>query len=121
MYRLEADGLAPSLNAFYAGMHWSKRKRIVDEWHTIFWASMVESKLPKPLKTPITVSVTQFCKRLRDVDNAVISAKFCLDTLKEHGYIPDDSPQYVERVILECKKGKENKTIIVIQLYGSPK
>lgn len=86
-----------------------------DEWHGLFWAAMVDSKLPKTIKTPITLSVTQFCKRLRDVDNAVISAKFCLDTLKEHGYIPDDSPEYVSQVILECKKGKENKTVILIQ------
>jgi Holliday junction resolvase RusA-like endonuclease len=115
MYRLEVEGIPPSLNKFYSGMHWRVMQRHRDEWHTLFWISFKKAKLPKPLTTPITVSVTQYCKRLRDVDNAVISAKFCLDTLREHGYIPDDTPEYVNKVILECQKAKVDKTVILIQ------
>lgn len=79
------------------------------------WAAFLESRIPKPLRTPITVSVTQFCKRIRDVDNAVIGAKFCLDALRDCGYIPNDTPEYVGKVVLECKKAKEDKMVIIIQ------
>lgn len=95
-------------------MHWTKRKALVDEWHGLLWAALVDAKVPKPLKLPITLNVTQFCKRKRDADNAVVSAKFMLDTLKMHGYIPDDTWDYVSSVILQTRRG-DNKCVYLIQ------
>lgn len=116
MYRIEIDELPPSLNAFYGGMHWAARKKIVDEWHRTIWLACKAAKLPKTLQTPLTLSVTQYCKGVvRDADNAVVGAKLFGDTLKECGYIPDDGPAYIPTVILTTKKGKENKLVVVIQ------
>ena len=78
-------------------------------------SAFIEAKLPKELATPITLSVTQFCKGVvRDADNGVISAKFCGDALKLYGYIPDDSPEFISTVILRSAKGKANKLVINI-------
>lgn len=116
MWRIEVPGLPPSLNAFYGGMHWAKRKGIVDEWHEIFHFALKEAEVPKKLRTPITIAVTQFCKgRMRDRDNAIIAHKLLADVLKNDGYIPDDSYKYVNSAILDVRKGKENKTVIIIQ------
>lgn len=119
MYRLEIIGKVPSLNTIYGGTHWSKRKELCDQWHSVIGYACKVAKLPRTLPTPITLSVTQFCKgRVLDSDNAVLIAKWACDTLKEMGYIPEDSPAYVPTVILNARKGKEDKVVIDIFPYG---
>lgn len=115
MYRVEVAGLPPSLNAFYAGMHFRKRKALADEWHAAFHWAFVAAKLPRPLRWPVTLDVTQFSKRIRDCDNAVISAKFAGDALVAGGFLPDDTPEYIACVVLRSAKGKENRTVMLIQ------
>ena len=115
MWRIEINALPPSYNAFHAGMHWARRKAIVDEWHGLFLAAFVDANLPKPLPTPISLNVTEFCKgNVRDCDNAVVAAKLCADSLKMHGYIPDDGPKYRNNDILSTEHGKENRTVVII-------
>lgn len=88
---------------------------MTDEWHLRLLAAYREAKLPKPLKWPVTLSITQYCKGVvRDADNAVIAAKFAGDTLAEHGWLPDDNPTYIPTVILSTKKGASNKTVVQI-------
>lgn len=115
MWRVEVGALPPSLNALYAGMHWAKRNALANEWHGTFLGAFMDARLPKPLPWPVSMSVTQFFKgQVRDCDNAVVAAKLCGDALVAHGYLPDDSPEYVAHVTLRCSKGKENKTVVVI-------
>lgn len=116
MYRIEVSGIPPSFNEFYSGAHWGKRKGMRDEWHGIFMAAIVQSGMPKPIRTPICLNVTEFCKgRVRDCDNVVVAAKFMADTLKELGYIKDDSPKEIASVILQARKGDKDRTVVVIQ------
>lgn len=109
------EGLPPSMNQFYAGCHWAVRKGIADEWHKNFGWAFKASKLPQELPFPVELWVTLFCKgKVRDSDNAVTAAKFCGDALVQGKYLPDDSPEYVRAIRLESKKGKENKTVVII-------
>ena len=117
MWRIEIDDIPPSLNAFYSGMHWAKRKQIMDVWHTLFLAEFRKT-IPERIKTPVTLSATIYAARQpRDCDNAVIAIKAAGDALKIGGYIPDDSPEYVSTVILSSKKSdnKKNKTVLIIE------
>ena len=115
MYRIEIDSLPPSLNAWYAGTHWSKRMKTKEEWGWKFLAAAKESKLPDKLGVINTLEVTQFCKGVvRDADNAVVAAKLFGDFLKAQGIIKDDGPEFIKTVILRTAKGKENKTVILI-------
>jgi len=115
MWRIEIDELPPTLNKFYSSPHWSYRDKQVKYWHERFHWAFKEAKLPK-LNWPVTLSTTQYCKgKLRDVDNTAIGAKFASDALVKGEWLPDDSPKYIERLILESKKGKENKIVILIQ------
>ena len=116
MFRIEIDGIPPSLNAFYAGMHWGKRKEIMDEWHMLFLAEF-RNVIKQKVNWPITVSATLYSKRVpRDCDNVVIAAKAACDALVMGGFIPDDSPEYVSAVILRSKKSENKKDITVILL-----
>jgi len=116
MIQIEIPGLVPTLNQIYQSIHWAKRKKMVDEWHEIMLWEFKRQNVPRPLKWPFTLSITQFSKRIpRDTDGTILGAKFALDALVEFGYIPDDSPEYVPTVILNSRKGKENKLIIQIQ------
>ena len=120
MFRIEVEGRVPTLNTWLSGTHWRVKARQKKEWQELFWAGFIDAKLPKKLDTPIILNVTQFCKSIvRDVDNAVLSGKFCLDALKEYGYIPDDSPKYVSQMTLTTKKGKRDKSVVIIQYKES--
>lgn len=115
MYRIEITGRMPTLNTLYRGHRYAHQKT-KNEWcKTIGW-ELVAHKLPKPLRTPFSLSVTCYTKRKRDVDNCIIAAKFFLDALVENGYIPDDNPDYVPSVSLSWKKATGvEKVIYIIQ------
>lgn len=114
MWRVEVEGLPPSLNAFYSGLHWAKRKALADEWHLRFLAAFREARF-EPFKRPVLINCTLYSKRQpRDADNAVIAVKFAQDALHLGGYIPDDSPEYVHTVILSSKKAGDGKDKIVL-------
>ena len=114
MYRITVDALPPSLNV-YMRMHFRKRMELKEEWSWLFIKAVKEANLPKPLPTPFTLNTTQFCKRIvRDVDNAIVAHKLLADFLKTNGYIKDDNPKYIHCGILNCKKAKENKLVIII-------
>lgn len=115
MYRVEVPGLPPSLNKWLSGTHWRTKAREKIEWEGAFLWALREARIPKPLKWPVTLDVTQFSTRIRDCDNAVISAKFAGDALVAGGWLPNDTPEYIACVVLRSAKGKENKTVMVIQ------
>jgi len=114
MYMIEIDDIPPSLNQFYAGKHWTWRKRICDDWHLRFKQAYRKAKLPKVISYPITLTAICYSPRIRDSDNAVIISKFAGDALVECGYLPDDSPTYISTVILKSFRGKA-KTVLIIE------
>lgn len=113
MYRIEVAGLPPTLNEVISSKSVHQKRRWRDEWKGIMWGHILEAKLPK-LIPPITLSVTQFCKsNVRDADNAVMSSKYFCDTLESMGLVDNDS--IIKPLILDAKKGKENKQVFIIQ------
>ena len=108
MRMITIEGLPPTLNIYYAGKHWSARKKDVDYWHELIHWHLLEAKIEKPLDYPIEVWVVEYCKRLRDSDSAVIAVKLFGDSLVKGGWLPDDSPKYIEAVHLTCKKANKN-------------
>lgn len=122
VYKIEITTDHPSLNAWLAGAsHWQRSKRKREEEESLAWV-LLASKLPKPLTTPFSLSVTVERTRPYDTDNCIISAKYFLDTLKVNGYIPDDTIAECPTIILHSKKiervkGKkhDNKVTYLIQ------
>lgn len=116
MYRIEIDELPPTLNKFYSSPKWYYRHKQAEYWHERFHWAFKEVKLQKPLNWPITLSITQYAKRVpKDVDNTIMGAKFASDALVKGGWLPDDSPKYINKIILGSEKAKKDKIVILIQ------
>ena len=89
-------GKVPSLNSFYAGSHWTKRKRAKD-------ATLQEIKEQLGPNTGAPYNSFRLVAYVRyryDLDNSIIAVKFTSDALKALGYIIDDSPKYFRECFL---------------------
>jgi len=101
-----------SWNQYYAGMHWTKRKKEADRVHEV-----VQANLPRPCMVyEVLVSVTVtvwFEKNPFDSDN--IPAKLYVDGLRGH-LLVDDDRRYVKSVKTEAAVDKRNpRTEILIE------
>lgn len=100
-----------STNDIYAGMHWSKRKKLADLYHR----SLIEYRNSPKVQYPVEISyVFSFKGRLLDCDNCSYMAKLLKDGLRHWQIITDDSPQYVSSVTLVSQKGKKEEVQIII-------
>lgn len=89
-------GKPPSLNQFYAGKHWTYRKRMGDEY---------KRKVKDALACVDPFTAVRFELRVGynsryDCDNSILCCKFVADALVEKGYVPDDSPKYYRKLVL---------------------
>lgn len=84
------------LNAYYAGKHWSQRKKDAEELHELAHWAMRKAGIAKRLvKRP--VKVTFFWNDNLDIDNHGALGKAFVDAMK--GYIlPDDNPEWFRAV-----------------------
>lgn len=107
----------PSWNKIYAGMHWGKRKEIVDYWHNLVWIECKRQKIPmiKHNGRTLAIHTTCYFKSRRvalDPDN--IFDKIIIDPLKGH-VIEGDSCKYIKYVTTESRVDPDNpRTEIVI-------
>lgn len=103
-----------SINKYYAGMHWAKRKQEADRVHEIVrvactqWKADNNQRLPKFQKARITMTVYF---RSKPFDPSNIPAKLYEDGLVRVGVLPDDSPQYVQEIILRSRVDRENPRV----------
>lgn len=91
------------LNAYYAGKHWSARKRDAEELHQLALWSMRQAHIRKNLVSGPVEIVFLWDDGL-DVDNHAAMGKAFVDAMK--GYLlPDDNRQWFRRVIHEFWDG----------------
>lgn len=110
-------GKVPSLNSFYAGSHWTKRKKAKDAA-----LETIKSQLGFNKGAPYN-SFTVFCRvRYRyDLDNSIIAIKFTSDALKALGWIVDDSPKYFRQIVLVWSEDiPKDSAIVEIRLSDDP-
>ena len=89
MYKLNVSGKV-SLNEIYSGAHWTKRATLKKNWRLIFSQMLNEYDKVEINQYGL---ICRFNNRL-DLDNNIMMVKFLNDTLKEQGWINDDSPKY---------------------------
>jgi len=99
---VEVPGKPPSLNDFYAGMHWSERKKTRDTWHrkTALHAPDVQVET-----YPVAVECVVFWGQGRryDAENLAAGSKLITDGLVEAGVLRGDGPKDIRRVSLEAR------------------
>ena len=93
------------LNAYYAGKHWSARKRDAEELHWMTRSAMRRAGIrERTLRNPVEITF-RWDDRL-DIDNHAVIGKAIVDGMK--GYIlQDDNRRYVRRVCHEFWDGGE--------------
>jgi len=115
MYKIEIKTRHPSLNEWLSGNSWFKKGSDKKKYQAEILWELKAQKLPRKLKTPIQINCTQFTKRVRDIDNTIISAKYLSDALVAGGYIDNDSPEYVKIITISwAKASKEEKVVYLI-------
>lgn len=92
-----------SINAYYAGKHWRKRKEDADYWHLTTRAALLSQKIPKsPATKPVLINF--YWNDGMDCTNHAAIGKMVEDALK--GWvIKDDSRQYVRGVFHQFHDG----------------
>lgn len=84
------------MNAYYAGKHWSKRKRDAEFWHMMVRSCMNSQDARRaPFKRPVVITF-HWNDRL-DIDNHAIMGKMIVDAMKGR-VIEDDSRRWVKGV-----------------------
>ena len=106
-------GKVPSLNSFYAGSHWTKRKKAKDAA-----LKEVKEQLGFNQDAPYnSFRVTANVRYRYDLDNSIIAVKFTSDALKTLGWIKDDSPKYFRRLsMVWTEQVPKDKAEITIEL-----
>ena len=91
------------LNAYYAGKHWSQRRRDAEELHTLAqWAMKCAHIRRRMVSGP--VEITFRWNDGLDIDNHAALGKAFVDARK--GYLlPDDNREWVQRVSHEFWDG----------------
>ncbi len=84
------------MNAYYAGKHWSVRKRDADYWHRLVQSHMNEQDVRRvPFKRPVII-IFHWNDRL-DIDNHAVMGKMIVDAMKGR-VIEEDSRRWLKGV-----------------------
>jgi hypothetical protein len=86
-----------SLNDWYAGKHWTVRKKQKDRWYAIF-KEVLDNNIPNIKKE---YRIKMHVNSRHDPSNVITMIKIFEDTLKKLGYIIDDSPKYCKGITIE--------------------
>ena len=98
------------MNAYYAGKHWSIRKRDAEFWHLLTRSAMNKQELRiRPFEKPVEISFL-WNDRL-DIDNHAVMGKMIVDAMKGR-LINDDNRRWVKGLY----HGFHDEDYILIQI-----
>lgn len=105
-----------SMNKLYSGMHWTKRKKIADSWHRKFKDELSKYDAQEYKQLEVVLHVNN---RL-DIDNCSVIVKLCVDTVKQLGFIKDDTPKYFKSMKIKSNKDdlKYNTGVFYLRFYS---
>lgn len=115
---LRIDEIGPTLNEFYAGMHFRDRSRIKNTWRTLVRLAVREQKIQPVKEYPVSIDcrlVFGKGRRGYDWENAAATVKLVQDGLRHAGILTDDSVQYIRGGRIWCVKGPANITQFAIR------
>lgn len=98
----------PSLNAYYAGGHWTKRKKAKDLYLANI-KSFFSDYDPFSAKT-FRIDLTYNSRY--DCDNAIIAVKFLADSITHLNIVKDDSKKYFQEMSIKVDLSLPNDTFI---------
>lgn len=107
-----------SANKMYAGMHWSVRKRIADDFHLAVLAAVRSQQIKAVDSSNYPVRVKyEFCLAgVLDVSNTFSMVKLVEDGLVKAGVIVGDSQKYVKEITTSIIKTKSKIPVVVVSI-----
>ena len=108
--------VGPSNNAFYSGLHWSERKKIVDHWHLLVFVWAKKYGLV-PVTGPVNMDVECYFAKRRafDSSNCSATAKLVEDGLVAAKILKGDGPKYVRWVRLRAiPRAEQTYTMVTL-------
>tara|TARA_R110002050_G_scaffold44907_4_gene106645 strand:+ start:1624 stop:2001 length:378 start_codon:yes stop_codon:yes gene_type:complete len=98
----------PSLNAYYAGGHWTKRKKAKDLYlaNIKSFFSEYDPFNAKTFRIDLTYNSRYDC------DNAIIAVKFLADSITHLNIVKDDSKKYFQEMSIKVDLSLPNDTFI---------
>lgn len=98
------------MNAYYAGKHWSIRKRDAEFWHLLTRSAMNKQEVRrKPFEKPVEISFLWNDKL--DLDNHAVMGKMIVDGMKGR-LINDDSRTWLKGIY----HGFHDEDYILVQI-----
>ena len=109
-----------SSNEFYSNkLHWSRRKRIKDDYHVLVKAETTKIKKVETITFPIMLRIDYFFKtRMYDVSNCSIMTKMIEDSLVKSKILQDDSPKWVPEIRSTCQRSDTDFNWVSIRAYN---
>ena len=122
MIKFSIPIIAPTLNKWYAGNHWTQRKKVADEWHLAVLILCRQDNI-KPVESyPVCITTKTYFKtnRKRDTSNCFPANKLAEDALVKAGILKDDTPQYVSKHIVYLPEFGQHRdeTVITVSYDG---
>ena len=85
-----------SMNAYYAGKHWSRRKEDAEYWHLLTRSALNRQEVRKtPFEKPVVITI--LWNDRMDIDNHAVMGKMIVDAIKGR-LINDDNRRWVKGV-----------------------
>lgn len=98
----------PSLNAYYAGGHWTKRKKAKD----LYLANIKSFFEDYDEFNAKTFRIDLTYNSRYDCDNAIIAVKFLADSITHLNIVKDDSKKYFQEMSIKVDLSLPNDTFI---------
>jgi len=100
-----------STNQIYAGIHWAKRKKLVDLFHKAF----LEHRKLKVEHYPVDINyIFTFKTKPLDTTNCTYMVKCLEDGMVKNGILEDDNPAHVSFTGIYSQKGSKDEVQIII-------
>jgi hypothetical protein len=98
-----------SLNEWYAGSHWSERKKLKDSYEWLIYAACKNEKYTKPCYVEYNFKWGK--TRALDPSNCVAMIKLIEDCL-----FPKDSPEIIKKMTIISQKDKTQKRDDIVEV-----
>jgi len=112
------DETGPTLNQFYAGMHYSKRKKLKDTWKLLTRIAVAQQDIKRVEVYPVTIDCRVVFgpgKRRYDWENCSVTMKMIQDALCSLGIIDDDNHKYISGGRIWTKRGERSCVQVAIR------
>lgn len=99
-----------SSNAVYSTPHWTKRQKMKQTWHSKYRKIIKDTYPKQPSKRIDQYEITLRCRNRLDIDNNGMMVKWFVDTLREEGWVVEDSTKHFVSLTIIADRSMDSNT-----------